>query len=536
MDNLLFDVITDEHMPKFNQDVVDGLAVAEIDRAEDYIDRAWRCVQPDFPEGLKYHNLERLTPKQEYLVRAKRGQSNSSIEIARSNVYMVQFNLSYQGVMLPPCYTSLPIMEDGGIMFIRGSIASICPVLADTAISVGTDYVFIPISRDRITFYRLQHHFKIDGVQTLGIDVVWSNIHHEIKKGTKAGGSRMVTTLAHYLFAKYGVTQTFERYCGAHIKVGTADTISRDQYSKEDWVICSSIHRRPLKLKDNTYINPDVVIAIPRQEWSKSVENLVAGFFYIADYYSRRVIAEDVDETYLWTVLLGLSIWGGGLNEGQLADKAEGHLNSLDGYIDNEARKDLAEDGLVVNDIYDLFMYLIDNFTRRIVDAYPNLSSMYDKKLMVLRYVFKDMVAAINLFMYRLKANQKKMLTAKDISEQLNSHINPDMILRINTQHGEVDMGVSSPGDNKYFKITGRVCKQVNSSGSRARTISLIDPANLLHPSIAECGSYLTPSGASPTGHERINPCIKLSPTRLILRDEANRELLEDVERRIRRN
>jgi hypothetical protein len=533
-DNLFFDAVTDR-MPKFNQEVVDGLAVAEMEHTEDYIERVWQCVQPDFPEGLKYEGMQRLTPKEEYYVRARRGQSSSSIEIARSNVYMVQFNLSWQGQMLPPCYTSLPIVEDGGIMYIRGSMCSICPVLADPAISVGTDFIFIPIFRDRITYYRHQHHFKVNGVQK-GVYVVWANIHHEIKKGTKAGGSRTVTTLGHYLFAKYGVTGAFERYAGAHVKVGTSDTITREEYPASDWVICSSIHKRPLKLKDNAYIYPDVVIAVPREEYSETVENLMASFFYVADYYPRRVVADEVDETYLWTVLLGISIWGQGISEGQLAVKAEGHLQSLDGYIDNEARKDLGEEGLNVHDIYDLFVYLIDNFTKRIVEAYPNLSSMYDKKLMVLRYVLKDLVASINLFMYRLKANQKKQLTAKDISERLNAEINPDMILKINSQHGEVDTGVSSPGDNKYFKITSRICKQVNSSGPRARTISLTDPANFLHPSIAECGSYLTPSGAAPTGHERINPCVQLSPTRMILRRPETRELLDDVERRIRRN
>jgi len=533
MDNFLFDAIT-ARMPQINQEIVDGLAVAEAEHVEDYFDRVWRCVQPDLPQGLVYESLRRLTPKEEYFVNAKRGQSPSTVEIARSDVYMIAIQLSWQGQRLPECYVYLPIIEDGGIMHIRGSMCSICPVLADTAISVGQDYIFIPIFRDRITYYRLQHHIKVDGV-TESRYVVWSNIHHDIKKSTKAGGSRIVTTLPHYLFAKFGVTGAFARYANAHVKIGTSETISREEYSKEDWVICSSIHKRPLKLKDNNYVNPDVVIAIPRPEWNETAANLAAGFFYVADYFPRRLVAEDVDETYLWSVLLGISIYGHGVSEGQLADKAEGHLHSLDGYIDNEARRDLSEEGLQVNDIYDLFIYLIDNFTKRIVDAYPNLSSMYGKKLMVLRYVMKDLVASINLFMYRLKANQKKALTAKDISERLNSEINQNTILRINSGHGEVDSGVSSPGDSKYFKITGRICKQVNSSGPRARTISLTDPANFLHPSIAVGGSYLTPSGSDPTGHERINPFVTLSPTRCIQCPESVRELLDDVGLRIRR-
>jgi hypothetical protein len=533
MDNDLIDAITNR-MPVFNQEVVDGLAVAEMEHVESYVDRVWRCAAADFPAGLTYDGYYRLSPKEEYIVNSRRGSSPATLEIARSDVYMVAYKLSWQGAALPPCHVNLPIVDDGGIIHIRGAKYSICPVLADVAISVGTDSIFIPLLRDRITFMRLLQHFYSDGIRQ-SVYVVWSNIHHGIAKGTKANGSRIVTTMAHYLFAKYGVTGTFAKYANAHVVVGRAATVNRETYPPSDWVLCSSTHHKPLKVKDKNYIPSDVIIAIPRPEWSDSVANLVAGFFYVADYFPQRIIPEDVDETYLWCALLGISIWGWGISEGRLADDVESHLNSLDGYVDNEARNDMREEGVPVQDLYDLFMYLIDNFTRRVVEAHANLPSMYDKRLMVLRYVMKDLVKSINIFMYRVKANQKKQLTLKDLAERLSSEINPNVVLKINSKHGEVDTGVSSPGDNKYFKITGRIVKQVNSSGPRARTISMTDPANFLHSSIPECGSYLTPSGASPTGHERINPCIELGPGRVIVRHESTRELLDDVERRIRR-
>lgn len=536
MDNALFDAITDR-MPKFNDEVVNGLATAEMEHVEAYIERVWQCAAADFPAGLTYEGFRRLTPKEEYLINSRRGSGPATMEIARSDVYMVEYHLAWQGVRLPPCNVNLPIVEDGGIIHIRGSKYSICPVLADVAISVDMNSIFIPLLRDNITYLRLQQHFYCDG-QRQSIYVVWSSIHHDVKKGTKAGGSRIVTTMAHYLFAKYGVTGAFLKYANAHVVVGTSATMTRERYPKAEWVLCSSTRHRPPKLKDNNYIPSDVVIAVPRQEYvdNPSVANLIAGFFYIADYFPQRVIPDDVDETYLWCVLMGISIWGFGASEGRMADEVEKHLVSLDGYVDNEARRDLRDAGVIVADIYDLFMYLIDHFTQRMVDAHANLSSMYDKRLMVLRYVMKGLVMSINLFMYRVKANQKKQLTAKDIGERLSNEINPNVILKINTKHGEVDTGVSSPGDNKYFKITARIVKQVNSSGPRARTISMDDPANFLHSSIAECGSYLTPSGASPTGHERINPCIELGPGRVIQRHESTRELLDDVDRRIRRS
>ncbi len=533
MDNDLFDVVT-RQMPTFNQEVVDGLAVAEMEHVESYIDRVWRCAEMDFPEGLVYNGYRRLSPEEEYRVNSRRGSGPAKLEIARSDVYMVEYLLTWHGQPVGPCFVNLPIIEDGGIVHVRGAKYSVCPVLADIAISVGTDSIFVPLLRDRITFYRLHHHFYVDGLRE-GVFVVWSNIHHFIKKATKAGGSRIVTTLPHYLFAKYGVTEAFLKYTGAHVKLGYSAQMSREQYPVDDWVICSSTRHRPLKLKDNQYAPCDVVIAIPRAEYTPSVANLVAGFYYVADHFPRRVTPEDADETYLWCVLLGISIWGFGGSEGRLADEVENHLRSLNGYVDNEARRDLARENIIVQDIYDLFMYLTDNFTRRVVEAFPNLPSMYDKSLMVLRYAMKDLVLKINMFMYRVKAPKKKQLTVKDISDRLKGEITPNVVLKFTKGHGEVDPSVSSPGDNKYFKLTSRIVRQVNSSGPRARDLSMTDPANFLHCSIPECGSYLTPSGAAPTGHERINPCIELGDGNVVKRHESTRAVLDDAEQRIRR-
>lgn len=534
MDNDLFDAIERYRMPEFNRDVVDGLAVREMERVEAYMHRVWQCAAEDFPQGLTYDGFRRLSPEEEYMIRVRRGSNTATLEIARSNIYMVAYKLKWQGQDLPECNVQLPIVEDAGIIYIRGTKYAICPVLGDIALSDGVDSIFIPLLRDKMTFKRYQHHIVVDG-HLQGKFFVWASIHHEAKNDPKPGGSRIVTTLAHYLFAKYGVTGTLLRYANAHAVIGTHDTISRAQYPLEDWVLIASTRNKPGKLRDKSYRPTDLVIAIPRPEWTETVANILSAFFYVADYFPHRVTAEDADETYLWCAIMGLAIWGTGTNEGQLVQEVESHLHSLDGYVDNEARRDMAREGVIVEDIYDLFVYLIDNFTRRIVEAYPNLPSMYGKQLMILRYVMKDLVKSINLFMYRVKVSQKKALTYKDIAERLKAEIEMDKILDINKRHGEVDTSISSPGDNKYFKITSRIVKQVNSSGRRERTISLIDPANFLHHSIPEGGSYLTPSGSDPTGHERVNPCIQLGPGYVVERRESTRELLDDVERRIRR-
>lgn len=534
MDNELFDAI-DEVMPKFNRLVTDGLAVTEMERVEEYIDQVWQCAAVDFPKGLVYKGYRRLTPDQEYHVNTHRTTNSPTMEIARSDVYMVAYQLALNGEDLPrECYVNLPIVYDGGIMHIRGSKYSICPVLADSSMSVGMDSIFISLLRDNITFRRLNHHFYENG-RLVSAFVVWSALHHDVKNSVRPGGTRPLTTLAHYLFARQGVTETFEKYANAHVKVGNDTEITVQSYPLTDWVHFRSYGKPAGSGRNMNYVSSDVVIAVPIQEVTETVRNLIAGFFYVADYFPRRVTPEDIDEVYLWRALLGNAIWGFGGSEGRMVEQVNEHLSSLGRYVDNEARREFNEDGIHIDNLFDLFRYLIDNFTNRLIDSYEHLPSMYDRRLMVLRYVMRGLVASINLFMYRVSASQKKQLTAKDVSELLKDNIATNVILRINSGHGEVDTGVSSPGDNKFFKITSRIVKQVNSSGQRARNFSMTDPANALHPSIAQAGNFLTPSGSSPSGHERINPFVQLGPGRIVKQREETREFFDELEAQIRR-
>lgn len=533
MDLPLMDLITQE-MPAFNRDIVDGLAVKELRFAESYIDRAWKAVQPDFPKGLKYEGYSRMSHREEYEYIAKRGGGSATIEVSPSDTYMVSYHLTWMGEKLNPVNLSLPIVSDGGIFSYQGSKYSINPVVADRAISVGLASLFVPIWRDLIKFNRILWHVRVNG-DLKTETVILSALHRENKRQSGKRVNRLVSSLPHYLFARFGVTETFKLFAGTPIEVGNDRSMNEETHPSSDWVRVSSTKQRPVKFRKGQYVGSDVVIAIPKATCTDMAIRLAAGFFYVADFYPYRVTKEDFDETYLWMVLMGITIWGTGISEGELAQKTELHLQSLDTHLDIESRRELLDAGVDVANIYDLLAYLTDKGPKMMAEAYNELPSMYGKRLYILRYLLKDVVAQITTFMYAVKANRDKILTAKDINERLRSKFQPNLIFKYTSKHGEIDTSISSPGDNKYFKITSKVVKQVNSSRRKNRSISITDPANFLHVSIAECGSFLTPSASDSIGHERINPCVRTSETNCVIRNDDLRELLDDVQKRIER-
>lgn len=536
MDKKLFDLV-EAGTPKFNDLVVEGLAVQQMRHVESYVDRIMKTAEADFPPSLRYLGCRRCTPQEEFAEVTKRFNNQSTFELARSDLYMVKYFFSFEGEELEPRFLYLPFVGDAGIITIRGSVFSIAPVLADKAISVGADSIFIPLNRDKLTFERQIQHFFING-QRETVYVVWSQIHHLKAKAQRLANKSAVrgrTTLPHYLFAKYGVTRTFQEFTNTKVVVGTDVDVTPELYPETDWVICSSTQMKPRGVRDKMYVASNVRLAIPRKNYNLTTASLIGGFFYVVDHFPQRIEPEFIDETRLWMVLMGHLLFGSGGNEGKLAEDVGAHLRSLDGYLDSEAKAYLKDDGVHCEDLYALLMHIIETFSQRVTASTSQVASMYEKRLMVLRYVLKDLTSAINTFMFKVTSFKKKVLTKNDVLALMRHTLKSTVAMGINRMHGEVN-SVSCPGDSKYFKVTSQVILQTDSSGGRGKSkTTASDPSKYLHASIAEVGSFNTMGKSEPTGRNKINPYVCIQSDGLIVRDPRKIEILDHTQRRIQR-
>lgn len=534
MDRKLFEIL-DEKAPKFNPIVANGLAVEHMRMAEQYIDRIFRCAETGFPEGLKYLGSQRCTPAEQYAEIIRKRNSRRYYEIAHSDIYMMKYLFEFEGEEIKR-YLFLPYVKDGGLITLRGSTFAISPVLTDKAISVGDNSIFIPLTMAKLKFERSIQHFYKDG-QRETVYVVWSSLYNRSAKSLRTEGRpkiRAHTTLMHYLFCKVGVTRTFAEYGNADVLVGTSE-INEQTYPKEKWIICSSMQLKPRRLRDKYYKGSDIRLAIPREQYNAKTASMIGGFFYVVDHFPERIVPDYVDSTRLWKILMGHLIFSGGISEGKLAEDIETHLESLDGYLDEMAKESLREDGVYCEDLYDLFDHIVETFSERVTQAGNSISSMYGKRLTVLRYVLFDITSAIFTFMFRMRNNNRKQLTKKMVVDAMNFILKPDLIMRINHRHGEVN-SISSPGDNKIFKITSNLVLQTDSSGPRGRTRATVtDPTRWLHASVAEVGSYGNLPKSEPSGKGRINPYVNITPDGLIVRKEEYRELLDNIQTKIQR-
>lgn len=551
MDGRLFSLIHETHTPKINPDIANGIALKAMKGVERYIDKIIRSAEPGFPEGLVYGwsskggiGFERCTPWEEYSKTVARKTNRSTFELARSDLYMVKLYFEFKGVELEPRHIYLPYVRDAGLIALRGSTYSISPVLADKAISLGRESMFVALPRAKLTFERRDQHFYTDDTRQT-VKVVYSQVHNERRGARRRPGAGRPTihgqtTMMHYLLCKYGLVEAFRRFADTAVEFGYPEKINVENYPPAEWTICKSTQMKPRSLRTKVYQSSEFRVAIRNKDFGPTVQNMVGGLFYVVDHFPDNVKPEyfcDNGELVMWRILLGQFIWGGDNGSvGKLIEDVNAHFDSLDEYIDEESREMLKADAVPCDNVYDLFFHAIKILSTPVVLTDDQVASMYDKNLMILRYALFDITSAIFKFMYQLKKNTRSEVTEKDITDTMRRILTPELIMKLNHDHGEIN-SVSSPGDNKYFKITSNLVQQTSSTGkgkNRAKT-NLVDPSKFLHSSIAEVGSYAVLPKSSPDGRSRVNPFLQLTDNFKVVQTEKHKVLLDKVQEMIKR-
>lgn len=536
MDNELARLV-DQDTPKLNPLVANGLAMEHMKSVEKYIDQVFQSAAKGFPKDLLYHGGVRCTPQEEFdEITRKKNNNRSTYDVAPSYVYMMKYNFSWKGKMLPPRPLYLPFVTDAGMIKMGGSDFVISPVLSDRVISVGVSNIFVRLLRDRLTLEQLSHQYMENGKRQHA-KVAWSLIYHknDAKMKKVPATVKAECTLMHYLLCKYGFTDTFLKFGNCRPVVGGLE-VNHNVYPESDWVICTSTGVKPPKMGRGFWEAPTIRVAVRRDEMTQMVRNMLGGFFYVADHFPTRVTPDIIDHTQRWRVLLGHILFSGNIHEGWLDDQIADHMTSLDDYLDGLVVVKLKEIGHSVEDVYQLFALVIEKGNDWILGAADKIASMYDKELSILYYVLYEISSHIFKLYFKLKAASKKELTDKEIISTMNLTLRTGLIYSIVKSHGEVS-NISVSGDNKAFKVTTLLIPQGNSSKLSPKKDKAVmnDPSKRLHASVAEIGGYSALPKSAPDGRSRLNPCVRFDAKGVIVRNPERIELLDRVQEMIKR-
>lgn len=553
MDNRLFDRLQ-ENIPTFNQDIIDGLAYKALRSAKDDVDSMIRTAEKSMPEDFSFVGSTICNPQEAYRVltmHMNRGNVRSrSVDLARNDLFLVKYSFKLGDEELTDRYLYLPRPKLGGLLAIGDKTFAITPVLGDRCFSVGLDNVFVPLPRAVFTYRRFIHTIDVDGEMVSRL-VLWSKLHN--RGGSANGGKdsdritlgKVHTTIAHYLFAKYGLLETFGKFADCHPLLTTEGDF--DQFVTENKIDLTKYRQvRSRKIRPDGFkaripyasIASDLVILVKADEWSLLTENLLCGLFYMVDFYPDHVEIAELLTAWNWKVWMGYVLWGDQLGHGKLVENVDSHLLTLDEYVDDSTRHILKEEeGLIIDNFFDLCVCMMERIEDMIRDRASDIGTMYGKSLLVSRYVLSDINVNIFKAMYEISNDRKKKHTLRDYNMTLGKHFGHATITRLRLVSEKPFVStVSTPGDNRLFKLGIEVVKQARTTRGGGTSLDPNDPANHIHESKLECGNYLVMPKRYPTADSTINPTVLLDERYTIQRKEHLRELTERVGKIISRN
>ncbi len=543
MESGLFDFSHSKRVRPFNEDVVKGIACKDVPLAQAHVDSRIRCGEAQYPEGFEFFRSERCSPLETYnVITRPRSGNNRIFDIAHSSVYLVKYRFKNHGRELAPVYLYLPYVEQAGMLYISGKPFAVSPVMGDIAFEIEENSVFIRLPRAPISFNRESYTVVVDGLRVKE-QVVYSQLHNKKARGRSdlIRLGHVFTSLPHYLFARYGLYEAFEKYAGTRPVVMYRKDYNPEQYPEAHWIMVSSMRKAPRGVNPRRpyeSIATDLIMLIDRGAWSEMASAFATGFFYVVDHFPDFVEdVADLEDTWKWRVFLAFILWGESNNYGKLVTEIEKHLKSLDGYVDQETVKTLQEVDIDCVVLYDLMAHVMKEMQSMLDSKRGREACLYNKRLEVLRYLLRNINNNIFEFLFKITSDSKKTFTDKEYEDILRKYFNPWLIHGISSaaEHPEVS-SVSNPSDNMFFKITSAIVQQTDTHGrGKSQDAKPIGPSMYLDTSFAAVTGFGVLPKSMPIGNNRWNPHVQLGPKHTTVEPAEFKHILDPVQALIRR-
>lgn len=563
----LFVRMTERYVPPMNERLMNGLATYVLDDLEEYLDAQIRSICQGMPQNVRYIDYRRCNPQETYEEITRSRSKKRSWNIAESSIFMVNYYFQFTDQagsvfdITRPLYLIFTDPNEAGSFMMSGSRHHIIPIISDKVITPEINSVFYKLTQDRNKVFREYHSFRLNGKRETR-HVAWADICRNTKLRMDQRITKANTVLAHYLFAKYGFSQTFARYTGSVPVICHLSQATEAVYPPDQWKVYTSIRRQPDGSIDRVYKPSDIAIAVPLDKWNLNMEMLIVGMLYVIDHfpyrftpperfqetideegevrrsvvpldpqaYAKEVVSRLEDEA-LWTILIGDIRFGNQHGDSKKYTDIKDYLGSLDSYLDDASKRRLAERGIILENYYDFLNYLLLEIDNLLLEGKTSGLSVYGKSLEILSFLTYDITYALTTQKFELnKVASRRHLTKKDVEEALRKGMPTGAIYHA-TKNKIFSKAVAYSGDHKYPAITSVLAEQESRQGAgrtKSETV-VVGPQHYLDLSMVTFGSVLNLPKKTPTPLARVNPWATVDPkTGTILENPKFKELLDE--------
>lgn len=499
-----------EARPQVNTRALNGMVVHQMRGVEAHINNVWRLAEKGFPEGLRYVDGKRCTPLEQYKEITRPVKPTHRFEMTRSDLFMVKYSFTFNGVPIRPHYINLPFLKDSPLIYLKDTQYKILPVVGGKVFNIEDNKIYMPVLVAKMGFYKFN-------VSCIKGDTVThaTSVASYLFNMNKNERSKLEPSLVHYLLCQYGLTETLKLFGITGIYGGP----ELNFHTVDDKMVIYRSRQLPALLAGvrNQYVKNEIRICVPKVKVTKVVDSVIATIFYIIDQCTEAVSVEDLDIPELWASLLGRFIFAKPMPLQKMTDKITDHLVKLPLNLDPLAKRSLELENIHCKDLYELFQYLIVHFNDIVI--HTDVGCMYNKEISIVKHLLFNIVYNIFMLMYKLRKLPPHLVTAKKIQDIMMVELKRDKILET-SGHGEL-VPASIASNALPFSATSSMIshnKATTMGGGKNGKKSAKNSVGLkLHASQYEVGSVNWITSQDPSGRYTVNPFIRVSDRNVVI-------------------
>lgn len=560
MDSLLAKAL-DEHTPRMNDKLVRGIAKGVFESIPDYINKmieiSMEKINPNI--DLRYKGYKICTPEEELMEDALSRASNKPADIAANNAYLAVFEFEHNGQPMPK-YIYLPFCDPGNIFVISGTKYVVMPILTDLVISVKPDKIFVRLHRDKIHVTSERKRVILnDNPNPEMPKLLFSSILNSGSKDKMKPGGK--TPLGLYLLCKYGLRETLKKY--TNLKEGDI-IIKYDPYDKikaneiKDYDIYSTVGERPKNYdKGAVYRKHKIKVLVHKDvKLDALLTNIIGGIIISFDIANGRIEEdlvkfldeglllrqkyEDIIAKYpkpskteikeieavskpyrknlmqeknIWRLLLGRGMYKSEISVDKIIVDLEEHITALDSYVDEIIRRKLANVGVMIEDFWDMLVYIIGIYAHSVNNAKEynrNVNHIHiDIHYYICYYIIIGFNRAIKQINQRYEKLGQRSPSKEEIKKIINNNISEKVIYNL-VKSSSASLALAQAdvsNDSLYYKATAQLENQNRGEGvHRGGKTPFPDNIKTLTASMFAYGSLLYLIKSAPSPSLRANP------------------------------
>ncbi len=542
-----------DKMPTFDERLAEGVSYHQMMDSHKRIEALMRIAfdrskDPRLPEGFEFNGLELLTPEQEYVVRAEDAmakydpkrkppaKNKQGYQMAQTDTYLTYAKFCNEGKVWNRPIGHL-FVRRGGYAHLNGTRYQISAVLKTRGVSLTQKGYFVEFNSSKVFFEWMTHSFVINGENVHAYMPYSTFLHNSAKKRSS---KTLVPPLACWLFAKFGVRETFDRFYGiTDLQILDLKDPLLNEIDKEYYAVCRS--GIPHKGKAAKF-----AVVIPRDQMTPEAQMAIGTMFYTTRIDVDQFTIENMEESDFWKLMLGYSILG--VNCDMVIQRIVSemciHFNNIEQMMDIEFRQELLAEDIRADDIYDFINYIMGLMAQKSANESSDIASLWGRYVTCMEYVtndirygiFKARWDLINAASDATGQNVGNTVNIKKLHRLISKRLGPNTIERITSGHSEVSVYMTA-SDNMVIGLSSHVIEQSDTrkrgkaqGGGGKKSIDLNDPSKHLHASFQEVGSAVNLTKASPICWSNINMCMKIGPDFKILRNPELIDITNEVQ------